>query len=566
MATINEITAGNSYTGNSALGGSSTGVFDIDTRPVQQLAQYTFLYNKSQYDQRQKDADEAVKKLADLAPYDLVNGLPKDKEELIDAQAKLSKDMADYAAQGTPKTPQEKLRREIDFQSKIQGQLKKIKGANERLISYNLHKAAIEALPEDAAVKAEKLKMLDKQVADTDIYTPIQALPNFDLTIPKVAPPVYKTQDAQAIGANNNVEQTLTSFDGPANYAASLIESGPLAEMLTPPPANATELEKQQYALRAKSKGGSVLWQDAANFLNKAIQDPNYKKTQTNMAIVPELATQSPSNEIDFEAIKKDNPLAGNIISLYDRYNEAAKLHNEGNWVIDEKGYKVILPNEPDKQWPILDITKGLKPSDIVYLEKFSQAQPDKIDSKVTHTGDANTLRNINLDYAATIAGQKNAKEIANLPYISARIGSGTATKDEKSTYPILKTQELVDVIGVDTEPKNFTDLTPEMQSKITTQIGDRIDPSNFNTAKISIKGDNIIVSGTTGTGKDAKAISINIKPDDITKDYYNEVNKNDAGKEAPERRYFKIGDKPKTPAPAADGKPKVDEYGVPIK
>ena len=122
-----------------------------------------------------------------------------------------------------------------------------------------------------------------------------------------------------------------------------------------------------------------------------------------------------------------------------------------------------------------------------------------------------------------------------------AKISSGSASKDEKSTYPILKTQELIDVIGIDGKEKIFTDLTPEQQTKLRVQIGDRIDKTDLGNAKILIRGDNIVITGNKTEGKTSKAVSINIKPDDITKDYYNEVNTNDAGKEAPERRYFKM-------------------------
>ena len=120
------------YVGSAALGGAKEIAIQIDNKPIQQLAAYTLMYNKSQYEQRQKDADEKIKQLGQLAPYDLVNGIEKDATELKDAQAKLTEAMAEFAAKGTPKSPAEKIQQDLDFQKKITGQIKLINAANAR--------------------------------------------------------------------------------------------------------------------------------------------------------------------------------------------------------------------------------------------------------------------------------------------------------------------------------------------------------------------------------------------------------------------------------------------------
>lgn len=577
MATIQDIAAGSSYQGNAALGGGGGFILDLDMKPIQQLAQYTFLYNKSQYDQRQKDADEKIKELADLTAYDLVNGLDKDKNELIDAQAKLQEYMASFAAKGTPKSPKEKIQQEAEFKGKIQEQIKKINGANQRLISYNLHKAAIEASNDLPGVKAEKIRMLDDQVKNTDIYTPIRAIPNFDLSIPKIGDPVYKTVDAQAIGGDNNVEQTVTYFDGPANDAAALLESGALSDLTTPPGPGASDMEKAQWALRLKSRQGNLIWQDAAKAFNAALNDPNYKKVQTNLMAVPELSTQQPGTEIDFEAIKQKNPVVGNIISLAERYNEYAKERNTEDWVIDEKGYKVILPNQPDKKLRIIDISKGLTPQDVVYLEKFSKAAPDKLESKVTHTGEASA------NYRAKL-NEQGANWRAKLPYTMAKINAGAgATKTEQELYPIKKTWELLrpfidEKTGLPTNKVvKYSDMTPEQQEKLKAQIiaggTERLNPDKLSTAKISFvapttdhPNGQIRIDGTvTSDNKDAAA-TVMINPDDITYTYFNDINKNDAGKEAPQRLIFDFNTEPgklqPPTAPAQNGQEYYNDPG----
>ncbi len=367
MATISDIANASQYHGDSNLSGGGSMVFDLDTKPVQQLATYTYLYNKSQYDQRQKDADQKIKELAELSAYDLTTARGKDKDEVIKRVAELAKAASLYAQKGTPKSPQEKINQEIEFQKQIQEAKKIITSGNARGVAYNLHKSAIEASNDDAGVKAEKIKILDKQFDESDILTTIQAVPNFDLSVPKVSAPVYKTQDAQAIGYDNNVEQTITYFDGPSNDAAALIESGVMTDIMTPPPPGASDIEKQEWDLKMKNRKGNILWQDAAKNFNAALNDPNYKKKITDTVTG---TTTMATDEPDLELIKQKNPLAGNIISLAERYNEYANQRNTENWVINEKGFKVILPNGPDKKLRLIDVKSGLSPRDIVYLEK----------------------------------------------------------------------------------------------------------------------------------------------------------------------------------------------------
>lgn len=550
MATIADIAANSQYRGDANLGGGAGIPFDFDIKPVMQLAQYTYLYNKSEYDQRQKDADEKIMQLAELSAFDLTTARGKDKEAVITAVAKLAEAGGEYARKGTPKGPKDKINQNVDFLKQIQEAKKIITAGNARGLAYNLHEAAINATNEDAAVKAEKIKMLQKQFDETDILTPIKAIPNFVLPEHKVSDPVYKTLDAQAIGADNNVEQTITYFDGPANDAAALIESGVIQDTMAPPPEGASEIEKQQWIIRNKNRTGNVIWQDAAKNFNAALNDPNYKKVQTNMAAIPDLATQQPGPQIDFEAIKNKNPLVGNIISLADRYNEYAKERNSDQWVIDEKGFKVILPNEGDKKLRIIDYSKGLTPQDIVYLEKFSRAVPDKAVSKVTHTGEGSA------NYRAKL-NEQGANWRAKLPYTMAKITSGTgASKTDLELYPIKKTWELLRPF-IDTKtglPTNkvikYGDLTPEQQEKLKAQViaggTERLNPEKLAAAKISFvapttdhPNGQFKIDGVVTVDKKDAAASVLINPDDITYTYFNDINKNDAGKEAPQRLIF---------------------------
>lgn len=550
MPTISDIANLDQYKGTAELGGSGALAINIDTRPIQQLAQYTFLYNKSQYDQRQKDADQKIKEIGALAPYDLINGIEKDANEVKDAQAKLTDYLAEYAAKGTPNSPKEKIQQELDLQKNISGQLKLINAANSRKIKLDKYTDAVQSNSKLSADQKElKINNAKKLFDNTDIYT-LPDIPETDLTIPKIGEPVMDKTVSLTETPNGIIKEQKDQWSFAGNNKVSYLEANNL--MLPVLPQNATQQQKDEYEEKklAYSKNDVGIWKLAQDAYANAFNDPKYKKPIINNenAVYAAPSGAVVGAEIDINKIKQDNPIIGGILSIGERYNNYAKERiqqiQDGYYIDKVTGYKVrVEGGDTVEDIQLLDLTKPLSDADLIKLRKFSVAQPDKVEKTYTHTGDANTLRNIQLDYNATIAGQRNQKSIAELPYLYAKITSGKATKDEKSDYPVLKTQELVETIGVNGTPIQFSTLTPAQQSKIQSEgVGKITDIST-----VSIEGNKIKVTGTFTDKKDKKAtaapVTITIIPDDITKAYYDEINKNDAGKEAPERKYFKFGD-----------------------
>lgn len=559
MASPNEIVNAAGYVGNAALGGGSFGSFELDTKPVQQLAQYTYLFNRAEYEQRQKNADEKLQELAKLTAYNLKDGIRKDKDEVIGAMADLQKYGAEFAALPSPKTPVEKIKQQIEYQGKIADAEKKINSANARAIAYDVRKNQILQGADDAAIKAEKIKALDDEFDSTDIYTKISLEPKFDLAVPKVAPPVSKKTDVVIITPDGNIDETVSFFDRKSNMNAAFLESNGFD--LQEPAPNATALEKQEFKLKSKVKDGNKIWQDAAKFLNTALSDPKYSKEVT----APVTGEPSSVPQIDVNKIKSENPIVGNILDLVERHNAYMADRKQdaiNGFYTDKYGHKIqLLQTVRPEDFEPIDVSKGLTPVDIVYLEKFAKASPDTKEEKFNYTGDATRLRLEQIQQAGANTrariGEAGQNERARLPYIMAKMGTGSATKSELSEYPILKTEELVETIGTAGAEKKFNELTPEQQGKISEQVGERI--TDLSTATISIIDGKIKVSGEL---KDKGKVVVNIIPDDITKAFYTEINKNDAGKEAPERRYFKLGDV-KT-LPAADTSQKT-AAGLPI-
>lgn len=395
MATIGEITSGASYRGDAALGGANTGSFQIDVRPIQQLAQYTYLYNKSLFDQTQKDADQKIEELAKLTAYDLANARGKDKDAGIKALADLQKFGAEFAAKGTPKTPEEKIQQQIEYQNKIQGAEKIINSINARGIGYTARKNAILSSNADAGLKDTQLKQLDEEFDNSDIYTKISAQPNFDLSAPKVGAPIIKKTGVLVETPNGVVDQTLGFYDAKANRNASFLEAHNLELPILP--ANATPLQRQEYEQKLKIKSTNNLWQETAKVYEAAFSDPKYQ-----LALPAEGENQTGLN---YEAIKRDNPILSNILDLTDRYNAymtQRKADAQAGYYTDKLGntVKLLQTVSPD-DFILIDKTKPLSSVDIIELQKFADAAPDTKDEKFQYSGDFTKLRIENIQQAA---------------------------------------------------------------------------------------------------------------------------------------------------------------------
>ncbi len=72
------------YQGNAGLGGFGLGFGKIDTRPLEDLAKYTMLYNREEWDRKQKEQEKAAAELAKFAGLNLATTIPKDAKILQD--------------------------------------------------------------------------------------------------------------------------------------------------------------------------------------------------------------------------------------------------------------------------------------------------------------------------------------------------------------------------------------------------------------------------------------------------------------------------------------------------
>lgn len=396
MADLNSITNAAGYVGNAALGGAGEIAINTDTKPIQQLAAYTVMYNRSQYEQRQKDADQKIKELGALAPYDLVNGIEKDATELKDAQAKLTEYMAEFASKGTPKSPKEKIQQQLDFQKKIADQIKLIDGANARKIKLDAYRNATQADTKlNSQQKELKIKQAEQLFNNTDIYT-LPSIPENDISIPKIGEPVVETVNYLRETPNGMIDEKKSQWSFAANDRLSYLEANNLDLPVLPP--NATQQQKNEYEQKraAFEKSDIGVWKMAEDAYANALNDPNYKKTETTSGInvTGELPVTQVTDVIDIEKIKRANPIVGGILSIGERYNKYAqdriKEIQDGGYVDRLTGEKVLLRGGDNIQdIVLLDLTKPLSATDLVKLQKFAKAAPDKVDKVYSQTDNA---------------------------------------------------------------------------------------------------------------------------------------------------------------------------------
>lgn len=196
------------YEGNAALGGGSLGAFTLDTRPLQDFARYTMLYNREEQARKQKEAEKAAEELGKIADYDLTTSIPKDAKVL---QEKYDKLIA-YVKEN-PGALQFKNRDQwIEFQKRKNELANDIRGAKVRNI-LNLSREKEIADTKDEIDKKRMRQELDKEIAAKDIRTPIFYTQQYDLTVPDFGKNAGQSVQVNRRLPNEIFQETTEIFD-----------------------------------------------------------------------------------------------------------------------------------------------------------------------------------------------------------------------------------------------------------------------------------------------------------------------------------------------------------------
>lgn len=382
MASVAEIAVGaNSYIGDKNLGGGSFGSFQLDLRPIEDLARYTMLYNRAEYEQRQKDAEAAAVEIADVTSYDLTTGIPKDAKLLADKYEKLTSYVRD-----NPNALDYRNKKEWGAYKKMRNDLDNdLKGAKVRNTMWSLRQKEVqeETDPEKRKLMQEEL---DKEIADTDIRTPIKYSQQFADPQIKLPPAPELTFDVTKTAPNGIITRNFSVFNVPKARANGDVFSLGLDEtvdLTTPEGKRAAIAKKKNFWIQGAETFNSVINAKdptSGEFIYKtkitdAAGNVTYQLNEDKLSKLPRniLNLVKETNEYLKEA--KADIKAGN---LKDKFEKPITF---GEGALDENDYKEI--NYDD----------GLSPEELALVAQYASWKGDTYSTKVQQTDNAIQIR-----------------------------------------------------------------------------------------------------------------------------------------------------------------------------
>lgn len=386
-----EIGAGNSrYVGNAGIGGGSFGSFQLDVRPIEDLAKYTMLYNRAEYEQAQKDAEKAAAEIADYTSYDLTTGIPKDAKLLQEKYDKLTAYVRD-----NPNALDYRNKKEWAEYKKMRNDLENdLVGGKVRNTMWALRQKEIQ----DAKSPAEKVRLqkrLDAEIAETDIRTPLKYSDQYNVQpISVSAAPIKKVQVTE-IGKNiigqDNWE--MPDMDAVTNQSIA-VTSGLMAladfektsEFLSKTP------EQQQFyrdQFEAQSASGKLEPVQSAQIFNQAIDKAGsgnfYKDDGTGKMV------------LDFDKlVESENSIIRGMaeqVAIYNRKMDEMVSGIEGGYFQDDFGGQLSFSNDASGlkkgSYKKINLDDGLSPQELVKMRILGISKAPEREIKITETDDA---------------------------------------------------------------------------------------------------------------------------------------------------------------------------------
>ena len=270
-----QIGSNDNYTGDKNLGGGDAGVYNIDVKPLENLATYTMMFQKSKWEQQQKETDAKVAQLADLSNISLNDLKGKDKEQATKEFADLQKYAAEYAIK-TPKNAQERIQNELDWQTKYGAFKNNFSSGKQRAVSYYKQLNEANQNITDAAERDVVIKDLNKRFDETGIDTQISAVPNFKAQHFDLPKPSIQSVDTISILGNDTVNTKGGVFTAKANIPLAdavimdIKKSFPKKD--TTEYKNLSQSEKLNADRQATVESTASGWADAASLLNPELQ------------------------------------------------------------------------------------------------------------------------------------------------------------------------------------------------------------------------------------------------------------------------------------------------------
>lgn len=388
MATSAEIGAGNSrYTGDAGLGTGSFGAVKLDTRPIEDLAKYTFLYNKSEYDQRQKDVEAAAKEAASLMAYDITSSIPEDAEHLKKRFEEVEKFYKDNAVNYRDRDvwlQYKKMRNDLEND---------ITGGNVRsLMNVNRQKEIQDA--KSPAEKARLQKLLDEEIKNTDIRTPLKYSEQFDVKPIEVSAAPRKKVQVTEIGKNfvGQDNWDLPDMDAVSTQANTIVsgltslydfENTDSFKLKTP---QEQDLIRKQFD--AQSASGKLEPIESAKNFNTALSSVvEAKGSDGNFLYKKEDGT------IDYQKIIDDGKDPMGVLEQAVIYNSkmdemTGAINNR--WFKDDFGNELHFSNDASglkkRSYAKINLEDGLSPEELVKMRILGTSAATSRTVKVDET------------------------------------------------------------------------------------------------------------------------------------------------------------------------------------
>lgn len=350
-----------SYQGNVGLGGGTFGSGRIDTRPVEDLGRYIMLYNKAEFDQRQKDAESTAKEIADMTSYDLTSPIKKDADHLQNKYDKLLLFVRDNP-NALDYRNKEKWAQYKSLRNDLENDLR---GAKVRKTMYDLR---LKEIADEPIVGNQKLRqqMLDKEVEETDIRTPLKHSQKYDVELPEMPTGKIVNFDTYKTSGNMDIIRDYGFLD--MRHLNAIANAYALDLNNIPVDLSTPEGQFRQVAR------GENFWLQGANHLNKAIK--SYKTTDGKL-----------------DESKLDNTSAG-IVQIAKEFNNyvATKKSEIKAGVYRDKFQKPItfgsgMLNEAD--YKEVNYEDGVSPEELAKLAAYAKWHGDTYKTKPVETDDA---------------------------------------------------------------------------------------------------------------------------------------------------------------------------------
>lgn len=464
------------YTGNAGAAGGSFGVIDADTRPLQNLAAYTMLFNKEQWKQKQQETDAKIAQLADLSKIALNDLRTKDKDQASKEFIALQNKFGEYARK-VPKNNAEKLQNELDLQTAYGAFKNNYNSGKDRAVTYQKRYNDIMAGTQDAKAKDVQLKILNEEFDRTDIGTKISGEAAYKTSVVEVPTPTPQKFQSVIIGGNENLLVEGSVYNPKTNAgmadAAILGVQKVYPKEGTPAYESLSELEKNQAAIQSTFDSGSKVWVDATEPLNAALK--------------PYINAEGKFDAVGFENENASNTTVMNAYNALKRYNDynQDKYTQAKSGMFNDKGISVKLPanlNPDDFKVGFVDFSKGVNANQLVQSGMFAKYVGDTFGKKVTETDNAiqmatlgETIRNNKADQYLKGKELKSNED----KWKAAQTGGATQVNGamERATRIYSDLLGIADKNGI-ISPNNIRKLNVEQLKYLGIEVPQERDPS----------------------------------------------------------------------------------------